>query len=300
MVFSDRNYKLRAYSKKYYRDGEGRDKRVSVQIYTDGKLVAASEYRNDDGQIGMTYHTKMLASKCPKCGIEVESEAGDAGKVTGNISTEEMESQGMASTDIYNIVDLQLWTDAQREGDDYVAKESFEVWTDGVTTYQNPYDIEYKISKDLYTYLQFRDFIYAFDKPDTQLSEGASKLFLDIGTETASYSTVDVLENETVYFLLYRKFQPVGQGIDELYALTYSKDAAYINSVKVGSSYVATGPGETGEEYQYEYDSEKRILNVTQVTISVDEQGEETRKEQVVPFKLKKDGTIDSPVTRAF
>jgi hypothetical protein len=297
--FFDRNYKLRGYSKKYYRDGEGRDTRVTVIIYQGDSIVAVSEYRVDDGQIGVTYHAKMLASKCPECGIKTEKEADSEGNVRAILTRENFTDYQPEYTKITSLADAINMDKAVSSDDVYTFSENVESWSDGQQVYQNPFSIDYTIDKDLFTYIQFGNFIDLFNAGSAQsISPAAVELYLDVPEENTVFQTESMLEDETVYFLLYTKMKMVGGGIYECYATTMSKDGQVLSNVLIGSSYEVTGPDSPGEEYSYEYDTEKKVLMVTQTTINPSENGDDERTEKKYNFKLNKDGTIAAPVVR--
>lgn len=296
--FFDRSYKLKAYSKKYYRDGEGRDTRVTTIIYVADTISAVSEYRIDDGQIGLTYHTKLLASKCPKCGISTESEAGGSGKVTETLTRETLMNYRQEFTNIGSLVDMNLIEKAERSDDAYQFTESFENWTDGQTVYQNPFTVYYTIDKDLFTYVQFKNFIELFNGAETSIPKAAVELYLDGPEENTVYRTENLLEDEDVYFLLYTKLKMVGGGIEECHAITISKDGELLSSRMIGRAFEITGPDEPGEDYIYEYDGNNKILTVTEVDVRPGEYNNEERTEKKYDIKLNKDGTLGDAVAR--
>jgi hypothetical protein len=296
----DRNLKLRAYINKHYREGEGRNTRVLVIIYADS-IIAVSDYEVDDGQIGLSHHTKLLASKCPKCGIKTDQEAGSEGKVTATLTRDDLMEYRLEDTNIVTIVDESFNNTAvtvERSGDTYLASVNLESWTDGNNVYQNPYTVDYSIDKDLYTYIQFRNFIELFQSADQPIASTDADLYLNGAVEGTAYRTLSMLEDETVYFMLYTKLKMAGGGIEECYAMTMTKDGEVMSNVLIGSAYEVTGPDEPGEDYSYEYDSEKKILTVTKIKINSGDNGDEERTETTSDFKLKKDGTIGEPILR--
>ena len=300
--FFDLNYKLRAYSKKYYRDGEGRETRVLTCIFSGDSLLALSDWQLDDGQIGVTSHRKLLASKCPKCGVDTNREGSDTGKVNEVLSDADLEiAQSMYVTHPSDLSDETIWANAQQSGDGYNAKEQVEVWSDSDNAPAGkPYVVEHTMSKDLYEYCQFKSLINLFNSPNSAIPKGIASLFLE-GEEMASYSTVEVLEDESGYFLLYNKSRPVGPGVVDLYALSFTKNGELMNNLLAATSYPSAGPDGDGEDYTYEYDSEKHVLTVTNIkTVWDKSKDEEVRKDTKVLYKLNKDCSIDSPSTRGF
>jgi hypothetical protein len=187
---------------------------------------------------------------------------------------------------------------AERSGDTYLASVNLESWTDGNQVYQNPYTVDYSIDKDLYTYVQFKDFIKLFDVEDQPIASTAADLYLNGVEEGTAYRTLSMLEDETVYFLLYTKLKMAGGGIQECYAMTITKEGEVMSNVLIGSAYEISGPEAPGEDYSYEYDSEKKILTVTQIRIKPRDNADEERTETKFDFKLKKDGTIGEPILR--
>jgi hypothetical protein len=298
--FFDRDFKLRAYTNKHYREGEGRNTRVLVILYADS-IIAVSDYEVDDGQIGLSHHTKLLASKCPKCGVKTDQEAGSEGKVTATLTRDDLMEYRLEDRDIVKIVNYDVndvMAKAERSGDTYLASVNLESWTDGNNVYQNPYTVDYSIDKDLYTYVQFRNFIELFQSADQPIASTDADLYLNGSEEGTSYRTLSMLEDETVYFLLYTKFKMAGGGIEECYAMTMTKGGEVMSNVLIGSAYEVSGPEAPGEDYSYEYDSEKKILAVTQVRIKPRDNADEERTETKFDFKLKKDGTIGEPILR--
>jgi hypothetical protein len=207
----------------------------------------------------------------------------------------------LEDTNIVTIVDESFNNTAvtvERSGDTYLASVNLESWTDGNNVYQNPYTVDYSIDKDLYTYIQFRNFIELFQSADQPIASTDADLYLNGAVEGTAYRTLSMLEDETVYFMLYTKLKMAGGGIEECYAMTMTKDGEVMSNVLIGSAYEVTGPDEPGEDYSYEYDSEKKILTVTKIKINSGDNGDEERTETTSDFKLKKDGTIGEPILR--
>jgi len=290
--FYDLTYKVRAYSRKYYRDGEGRENKLLIAFFVKDSLIALSDWRMDDGQIGLEFSKKLLTSKCPKCGTDAEREAGYEGKIVNYFN--EGDYNDLNNTFITNLSDLiddELWAKAEQTGELFTTSENLETWPkdegDG-----KPYSIEYEMSKNLLSYYKFHAFTELFNNSGQEIPESQARFYLE-GDEGASYSTENMLENETAYFLLYTKFAPVGPGLYELYALSFTEDAQLKSNLLLGRSYPSSGPGGDGEDYDYNYDSETHVLTVITTTISWDEgSDQEIRKEEKSLYKLDSDGSI--------
>jgi hypothetical protein len=273
---------------------------VLVIIYADS-IIAVSDYEDDDGQIGLLHHTKLLASKCPKCGVKTDQEAGGEGKVTAKLTRDDLMEYRLEDTDITRIIGYDvndIMAKFERSSDTYLASVNIESWTDGNQVYQNPYTIDYSIDKDLYTYVHFRNFIKLFESADQPIDSIAAELYLNGSEANTSYRTLTMLEDETVYFLLYTKFRMVGGGIEECYAMTITKGGEVMSNVLIGSAYEISGPEAPGEDYSYAYDPEKKILTATQIRVKPRDNADDERIETKFDFKLKKDGTIGEPILK--
>lgn len=285
--FFDLSFKLKAYSKSYYRDGEGRDTKTTIQLFSNDTLSAMTERWDQDNQVGMMYYSKFLASKCPNCGVDVRREAGAPGVVLTN--TEAFEDR---FTNLSELIGRQNtdWTNAEESYGMFVMKENIEQWPDGETN--GKLTVEYTMSRDLFSYYQFTNFIDLFGNSNAKIPDKTARFYLD-SDGTGSYSTKDILESEVLYFLLYKKFKQVGQGVEELYAASFTKDAQQKSNILLGSSFPSTGPDGGGEEYDYKYDPEKRILTVTNTVIEWDESWQKEKgKETTTKYKLDSEGTI--------
>jgi hypothetical protein len=184
-----------------------------------------------------------------------------------------------------------MWANAQQTGELFTTSENQETRPSD-EGYGKPYSIEYEISEDLLSYYKFHEFTDLFNNSGNEISESQSRLYLE-GDAGASYSTENMLENETGYFLLYTKFKDVGPGLYELYALSFTKDAQFKSNLLLGRSYPSSGPDGDGEDYDYNYNSETHVLTVITTTITWDESNDqEIRKEETNFYKLGSDGSI--------
>lgn len=148
--FFDLSFKLRAYSKIYYRDGEGRNTKTMIHLFSNDTLVAMTERWDLDNQIGMTHYSKILASKCPKCGVDVSREAGGSGEVKGY--TKVFEGYTTNFSELTGEREEE-WKNARESDGTFVIKENIEQWPDGEAG-GKPYVIERSMSRDLYSYFQ--------------------------------------------------------------------------------------------------------------------------------------------------
>jgi hypothetical protein len=116
----------------------------------------------------------------------------------------------------------------------------------------------------------FGKFIQLFNSPGTEISPELLSA-LSISNEVGGYTSREILENDSIIFVLFNHMKPVGPGVDELHAATFSKDGTFIVEVLIGSSYPSSGPDGGGEDYHYRYDTNRKILQVTNSTIEWDE-----------------------------
>jgi len=290
--FFDLTYKLRAYSRKYYRDGEGRENKLLIAFFVKDSLVALDDWRKDDNQIGLEFSKKLLTSKCPKCGTDAEREAGSDGKIANYINADDYNDlNNTFITNLSELIDEEMWANAKQAGELATTSENIERWPNNEGD-GKPYIIEYEISKDLLSYYKFYAFADLFNNSGKEISESQARFYLE-GEEGASYSTENMLENETGYFLLYTKFKAVGPGLNELYAISFTKDAQLKSNFLLGSSYPSSGPDGDGEDYNYNYNAETHILTVITTTITWDNSSDqEIRKEETSLYKLNGDGSI--------
>jgi hypothetical protein len=290
--YFDKSFQLVAHYIKSSRDGEGRESSVTISILQGDSAIAYSDYGTDDGQIGVRYHTKMLRSNCPRCGFKSEAEADGPGKLV-TLGESDMINFSQELTEIEVLVDMKVWDKPEQGENGYVIFENLGSWTDGVETYANPYTVEHAMDEALYNYLLFRNMVEQFVSGNSDgLPSAAVELYFAMPEEYTSYRPELVLESESVYFFIYNKFKAVGGGSQECFGVTFTKQGELISNVLLGSSYEATGPDEPAEDYDYKYDSDKRVLHVTEIKTSAE--GEKTEKKY--DYKLLKDGTIADPV----
>jgi hypothetical protein len=290
--FFDLTYKLKAYSRNYYRDGEGRENKLVITFFEKDSLVALSEWRKDDGQIGLEFSKKLLSSKCPTCGIDTEREAGSEGKTINTFNLDDYNNFNQTYiTNLSYLIDNELWAKAEQSGEIFTVSENIEQWPEAGEE-GKPYIIEYAMSEELLSYHKFNAFIDLFNSSSQEISAGAARFYLE-GDERGNYSTESMLESEAAYFLLYTKTVPVGPGVFELYALSFTKDAQLKSNFLLGSYYTSAGPDGGGEDYEYDYNAETRVLSVTRTTITWDENiNKEVRKNETTLYKLDKEGSI--------
>ncbi len=290
--YFDKNFQLRAHYLKSSRDGEGRESSVLVSIYQGDSAIAFSDYGLDDGQVGVRYHTKMLRSKCPRCGFKSESEADGPAKVV-TLNRDDMINFGQELTEIEALVDMNVWDKPEQGENGYVVFEKLESWSEGMETYANPYTVEHSMDEALYNHLLFRNMVEQFESGNSDALPSATvELYFAMPQENTFYRPELVLENESVYFFIYNKFLAVGGGSQECFGVTFNKQGELISNTLLGSSYEATGPDEPAEDYDYKYDPDKRVLHVTEIKTSAE--GEKTEKKY--DYKLLADGSIGEPV----
>lgn len=141
----------------------------------------------------------------------------------------------------------------------------------------------------------FEKFIELFSSSETEIPTDILTS-LSINNEFGRYSTKEILERGSITFVLFNHFKPVGPGIDELYAATFSKDGILIEEALIGSSYPSSGPDGGGEEYNYRYDAKRKILYVNNSTIEWDEgTQQEVTKEVSHSFQLIREGKLVDP-----
>ena len=88
--YLDAHYKLRGYTREYFRDGEGRDTKLLIYLFSNDSLIAVLDNWDQDGQIGMRYQKRILASHCPACGTDIKSEAGAESAIVNEVSDEDL------------------------------------------------------------------------------------------------------------------------------------------------------------------------------------------------------------------
>lgn len=138
----------------------------------------------------------------------------------------------------------------------------------------------------------FEAFVYLFHQSNVSIPDWASETFMDMEDRT-NLSTEDLLESDPYYLLLYKKFMPVGPGLDQLYGTTYLKNGTQLSNIKLGESYPDAGPGGPGKDYSYTYDANRQVLEVTNKGIDWDDEAEtETFSETFNYYYLDSDGTL--------
>jgi YARHG domain len=141
----------------------------------------------------------------------------------------------------------------------------------------------------------FEKFIELFDSPGAQIPPDMLSA-LSVSNEGGKYTSEEILRNDSIVFVLFNHFRPVGPGVDQLHAAVFSKEGTLLGQQLMGSSYPSSGPDGGGEDYNYQYDAERKILYVTNSTIEWDEgvQQDVTKKESH-SFQLTKDGKLIAP-----
>lgn len=279
--FFDLSLTLRAYSRRYYRDGEGRDTKTLICFFSNDSLIAMSDRWDQDNQVGMIYHKKLLADNCPKCGVDVNKEAGGQGQVGKYFERNDLYNFENEFITSFSEVAGEHWKNAEVIDGQPTTKVSYETsWPSGEVD-GKPYTVEYTMSRTLYNYYRFENFITLFDFTDLEIPDKESQFFLN-SDGTGSFSVTEKLESKPVYFLLYKKIKQVGPGVEELYAASFTKNGQLVSNFLVGSSFPSSGPDGEGEAYDYNYDSEEHILSVTKTITSWDEKTEQEKSEETV------------------
>ncbi len=141
----------------------------------------------------------------------------------------------------------------------------------------------------------FGKFIQLFNSPGTEISSDILSA-LSVDNEAGGYTSKEILENDSIIFVLFNHLKQVGPGIDELHAATFSKDGTLIEEALLGSSYPSSGPDGGGKDYNYRYNAQRKILCVTNSTIEWDESAqEEVTTEALHYFQLTSDGKLVNP-----
>jgi hypothetical protein len=119
---------------------------------------------------------------------------------------------------------------------------------------------------------------------------------LSVSNEGGKYTSGEILRKDSFVFVLFNHLKQVGPGIDELHAAMFSKDGVLLEEQLMGSSYPSSGPDGGGEDYNYQYDAERKILRVTNSTIEWDEGSQQdVTKEVFHSFQLTSDGKLVNP-----
>ncbi len=146
----------------------------------------------------------------------------------------------------------------------------------------------------------FGKFIQLFNSPGTEISTDILSA-LSINNEVGRYTSKEILRNDSIILVLFNHMRQVGPGIDELHAATFSKDGTLIEEALLGSSYPSSGPDGGGQEYNYRYDAQRKILYVTNSTIEWDESAqEEVTTEALHYFQLTSDGKLENVNPREY
>lgn len=146
----------------------------------------------------------------------------------------------------------------------------------------------------------FGKFIQLFNSPGTEISTDILSA-LSINNEVGRYTSKEILRNDSIILVLFNHMRQVGPGIDELHAATFSKDGTLIEEALLGSSYPSSGPDGGGQEYNYRYDTQRKILYVTNSTIEWDESAqEEVTTEALHYFQLTSDGKLENVNPREY
>ena len=146
----------------------------------------------------------------------------------------------------------------------------------------------------------FGKFIQLFNSPGTEISSDILSA-LSVNNEVGGYTSKEILENDSIIFVLFNHMKQVGPGIDELHAATFSKDGTLIEESLLGSSYPSSGPDGGGKDYNYRYDAQRKILYVTNSTIEWDESAqEEVTTEALHYFQLTSDGKLENVNPREY
>lgn len=292
--FYDEAFTLKAFSRKYFRSGEGRDTKFSLYLFSGDSLVAMSEWWSEDGQIGMNHQRKILTSKCPRCGVRVSREAGSSGVVTEYFSPEDIDAVKdevvRSMSELINPED-EGWK--MEVAGLYTMTEEISEWKVGDSP-GFPYNVTYTTNQELFDYVSFSKLVNLFYSRGAQIPKPvAGFLDTDANNGSKAFSAVQMLEDEKIYFALYNVTTMVGGGLDELYAVTMSKQGEIIDGKLLGSAFPSSGPGGDGEDFSYSYDSDKHILTVTNTRIQFDEQSQrEVSTDEVNKFKMDASGRI--------
>ncbi len=138
----------------------------------------------------------------------------------------------------------------------------------------------------------FVSFISLFNQPDTGLPEWAIESFL--GIENIGHATTKgVLETRPVYVVLYVHFMPVGPGMYNLHAASFTQDGTKLTDIVLGSSYPSSGPDGGGKDYTYGYDTDRHVLTVTNLSTDWNEESQQEVTTEVINFYLlEEDGSL--------
>ncbi len=177
--FFNESNQLRAFTRKYFRSGEGRDTKTLICLFSNDSLIALSDYWDEDGQIGMAYHTKLLRSKCPNCGMDTNREAGDnsMGGVKKYLNENDLaERESEFFTTLPKVINSigKEWNNATESANGFVATLQHDQWSDRPSEGKE-YSQTYTISKELYNaYASRLSWLNAFAKKPFKLNSYTS------------------------------------------------------------------------------------------------------------------------------
>ncbi len=230
--FFNESNQLRAFARKYFRSGEGRDTKTLICLFSNDSLIALSDYWDEDGQIGMAYHTKLIRSKCPNCGIDSNREAGDnsMGRVRNYLNENDLvERESEFFTTLPNVISAigKEWKNATESATGFVATVEHDQWPERPSE-GKAYSQTYTISKELYkAYASRLNWLNAF----------AKKPF----TLTSYTSITNYLKKEKIDFTddIFNGEQLINFEESQIIVNENSKDlicSAYIESPKISFS----------------------------------------------------------------
>lgn len=225
--YFDKSNKLKAFSSNYYRSGEGRDTKMLICLFSNDSLIALSDYWDEDGQIGMRYHTKILKSSCPECGTDSFSEAGGGDGVRKYLTEiDRVAYEAKYFTTLTGLIGSigKEWDNATETPDGYSFTLAHDQDSD-IATEWKAYSQQFTISKELYNpYVSRRNWLNTFAKNPLKLN---------------SYtSIVNHLKKENIEFSeeIFNGEQQINFGESQIIILENSKDiicSAYIESSSI-------------------------------------------------------------------
>ncbi len=225
--FFDASHQLKAFSRKYFREGEGRDTKILICLFSNDSLIALSDYWNEDNQIGMTYHTKILRSKCPDCGMDSNMEAGGSGGVKKYLNENDLvERESEFFTTLPDLISTigNAWDKAIEATAGFVFTVEYDQWPDNQSG-GKAYAQEFTISKELYNdYVSKRNLLNDFAKKPFTINSYAS--------------ITNHLKKENIEFTdeIFNGQQSINFGESQIIVNENSKDpicSAYIESSKI-------------------------------------------------------------------
>lgn len=230
--FFDASNQLKAFYRKYQRDGEVGDAKLLICLFSNDSLIALSERWDQDGQIGMLYNTKLLRSKCPDCGMVTRQEAGSSGKVDNYLNEVDLATfESEFFTTLPKLIRTigEEWDNATESANGFVVSirhdEVPEIPGMPEVKARKAYTEDYTISKEIYNkYILKRNWLTAFVKKPLSLS---------------SYTTItNHLKKETIEFTddIFNGEQLINFEKSQIIVNENSKDlicSAYIESPKI-------------------------------------------------------------------